>query len=503
MPLPYAALLLVPCLLFAGQALYNIFLHPLRRFPGPTHTAAFKWPWFWHKARGTQVAWITELHRQYGHVVRVAPDQLSYTNAEAWKDIYGHKTPAGRGNLPKDLRFYPQPAVGTTGIVMANDADHSRVRRSIAHAFSEKALIEQEPMIRHYVGLLVEKLRDAASVPVGDNSIDMVRMFNYTTFDVMADLAFGESLGLLERADYIPWVASIIQTVKAAGIIGTIQSAFPLLMPVLMKTVLRGMQESRHKHSRFAQEHVDKRLARETTRPDIWTFVLRNTANDAAKGGLSLAEMHANAATLMGAGTETTATVLSGACWLLCNNRDKLNQLNDEVRQAFGSAGDLGMQTLARLPYLNACLQESLRMFPPAPLGLPRVTPRGGAVICGKPVAERTTVYVSHFAAYHNASNFYDAYNFHPERWLPDADPCFADDKKNVMEPFSFGPRNCVGKNLAWHEMRAILANIVLNFDMQLSEKTVKNWMDQKAYLVWDKTPLYINLKPVAQDVKA
>lgn len=55
-------------------------------------------------------------------------------------------------------------------------------------------------------------------------------------------------------------------------------------------------------------------------------------------------------------------------------------------------------------------------------------------------------MYVSHFAAYHNASNFYDAYNFHPERWLPDADPCFADDKKNVMEPFSFGPRNCVGK---------------------------------------------------------
>lgn len=51
--------------------------------------------------------------------------------------------------------------------------------------------------------------------------------------------------------------------------------------------------------------------------------------------------------------------------------------------------------------------------------------------------------------------------------------------------------------------MRAILANIVLNFDMQLSEKTGKQWMDQKAYLVWDKTPLFINLKPVVQDVKA
>lgn len=273
----------------------------------------------------------------------------------------------------------------------ANDEDHTRVRRSIAHAFSDKALVEQEPLIQRYMGLLVEKLRDAVSVSDNGSSPDMVRMYNYTTFDIMADLTFGEPLGLLERTDYVPWVAGIIASAKFFGIFGPLRAAFPLLMPLIQRTLLRSMQKKRATHGRFAREHVDARLARETTRPDIWTFVLRNSANDPGKGGLSREEMYAQASSLMGAGTETTASLLSGLTWLLCVNPDKLDRLNVEVRQAFGSGEDVGMQALARLPYLNACIQEGLRMYPPAALGLPRVTPPGGAVICGQPVAGKAS----------------------------------------------------------------------------------------------------------------
>lgn len=207
----------------------------------------------------------------------------------------------------------------------------------------------------------------------------------------MADLTFGEPLGLLERTDYVPWVAGIIASAKFFGIFGPLRAAFPLLMPLIQRTLLRGMQKKRSTHGRFAREHVDARLARETTRPDIWTFVLRNSANDPGKGGLSREEMYAQASSLMGAGTETTASLLSGLTWLLCVNPDKLDRLNVEMRQAFGSGEDVGMQALARLPYLNACIQEGLRMYPPAALGLPRVTPPGGAVICGRPVAGKAS----------------------------------------------------------------------------------------------------------------
>lgn len=384
MALSYAAFLALPLLLFAAQAIYNIFINPLRRFPGPPLAAATKGLWLWHRVRGSSVPWITELHRQYGDVVRVAPDHLSYINPQAWKDIYGHKTPSGTGNLPKDLRYYGPPPTGGVGIISANDADHARLRRNLSHAFSEKALVAQDSMIRSHVELLVEKLRDAA---VGSSSIDMVRMFNFITFDIMADLTFGESLGLLEQTEYIPWVASIVSTIKAIGIIWGIQSAMPLLMPLVKRTVLRRMNDAAMKHALFSKEHVDKRLARETTRPDIWTFVLRNQGGEK---GLSLQEMHSAGSALMGAGTETTATLLSGAFWYLCTNPEKLDRLTDEVRQAFATE-EVTMQSLAQLPYLYAVLQESLRLFPPPASGLPRVVPSGGATICGVPVPEKVS----------------------------------------------------------------------------------------------------------------
>ncbi|KAH7063347.1 benzoate 4-monooxygenase cytochrome P450 [Macrophomina phaseolina] len=441
MPLLYSALLIAPFLLFAAQAAYNLFFHPLRTYPGPLATRASKWPC----------------------LVRVAPNQLSYIKGEAWKDIYGHRTSNGRGNIPKHKEAYPPPA---------------------------------EALIRQYVGTLVHKLREMAA---DGNAIDMVAMLNYTTFDIMADLTFGRSLGMIESASYVPWVQSIVGAIKFAGILAPVKEAFPWLLPLLQRTFLRSMQEKRVAHGAFAVEHVNARLARETTRPDIWTFVLRNSAQSAAKGGLDLAEMHTMGLALMAAGTETTATLLSGLTWWLCRTPEKLARLAEEVRQTFHSEEDINMQALARLPFLNACIQEGLRMYPPVPVGLPRQVPPGGAVICGKPVATGTLVYVSHFAAYHNASNFFDPDSFHPERWLPDADARFANDKHNAFEPFNFGPRNCVGRNLAMHEIRAILANLVLHFDMQLSDRCDENWLDQGAWFVWDKKPLFVDMKQKAQ----
>lgn len=74
----------------------------------------------------------------------------------------------------------------------------------------------------------------------------------------------------------------------------------------------------------------------------------------------------------------------------------------------------------------------------------------------------------------------------------------FADDNRAALQPFAVGPRNCLGRNLAYAEMGLILAKVLYNFDLDLDAKTGQ-WMDQKVYGIWGKKPLWVKLKPVAK----
>jgi cytochrome P450 len=137
---------------------------------------------------------------------------------------------------------------------------------------------------------------------------------------------------------------------------------------------------ARQAHFKYSTDRVDRRLAAETNRPDIWTQVLRREGDKA----LSLAEMHSNADLFMIAGTETTATLVSGLLYYLLMNPDKMKELQAELRGTFKTREDITMASLVHLKYLNACIEEGLRMHTPVPVGLPRVTPADGTAICGQ-----------------------------------------------------------------------------------------------------------------------
>ncbi|EKG11555.1 Cytochrome P450 [Macrophomina phaseolina MS6] len=485
-----AALLLLSYSIY--DIVYNIFFHPLRRFPGPKLAVASKLPFVFYRCSGLQARWTKSCHDKYGPVVRLAPNQLSFTSVDAWRDIYGHKL-AGKGGMPKDLIAYGPDFSGSNGILRTNDEDHARHRRLLAHAFSETALRDQEPLIRKYVNMLVDKLGASAQA---STPVDMVRMYNYIAFDIIADLTYGEALGMLENSDYTPWVRNIMPSVKGLVYIATIYSNFPSLGALLQRFLLpSSIMERRKAHARYSDNRVDARLARKTDRPDIWSFVLRHNEDDGK--GLSLAEMHADGGTLMIAGTETTATLLSGLTFFLLRNPATLEKLTREVRSAFARPQDMDMATLGRLPYLNACLSEGFRIYPPVPTGLPRRVPPPGRVVCGENVPGGASVYVSHYAAYHSPENFCEPDSFVPERWLPEQrEERFDKDVRDVVKPFSHGPRNCIGKNLAYHEIRLVLANVLWHYDLELCPESEK-WDDQRVYLVWDKNPLMCKLKPV------
>lgn len=110
---------------------------------------------------------------------------------------------------------------------------------------------------------------------------------------------------------------------------------------------------------------------------------------------MTRAEITKASGTLIIGGSETSATLLSGAVFHLLKNSDKMKHLTQELRAAFSSTSAMTILELARMPYLNACLKEAFRMYPPVPGVLPRRTQPGGAVIAGHFIPEDVSSYNS------------------------------------------------------------------------------------------------------------
>lgn len=144
---------------------------------------------------------------------------------------------------------------------------------------------------------------------------------------------------------------------------------------------------------------------------------------------------------------------------------------------------------LANTPFPG--IKEALRLFPPVPVGVPRVVPNAesGQALPHEPVPAGTRVSVHHFATYHSPSNFRDPDSFVPERWL--GDPLYKADNRECFHPFGFGPRDCMGQSVAMYEMQLIMARVLYKFNMEAyDEGQSKGWDEAKAFVLWEKKPL-------------
>ncbi|OTA76189.1 hypothetical protein M434DRAFT_402544 [Hypoxylon sp. CO27-5] len=471
------------------RAIYNLYFHPLRHIPGPPLWIAFPITRNLGMVKGTAEFQVRDAHDKYGEVIRVAPNQVSFINPQAWKDIYGHGHADFPKSYPKGINMDPKK------IISANASDHFRYRRAMLPAFSDKALSQQEPLIRVYVDLLVERLREVAQT---DKATNMVRWYNFTTFDLIADLAFGTPLQGLAEGRSNAWIDSIAKLMRLMPIMVLI-GVSPIVGIIFKLAAGSKIRNSQANHDALVAKLVNNRIyhRKQADRGDFMDYIMRSRGQ---AHELTDAELIANSDLLMVAGSETTATLLSGATYWMLKTPHALKRATEEVRNAFESEEAITFKEVsAKLPYMMACLEEALRLFPPVPLRLARSVPQGPPVrIAGVTVPEKTVVGVHHLAAYHSELNFHRAREFIPERWLPESttDPAspFYNDRRDVHRPFSFGPRDCIGRNLAYHEMRLIMARVLWNFDLTLDPKC-SNWHVQKIYSLWEKPPLEVYVK--------
>ena len=166
-----------PAIYHACVVAYNITLHPLRKYPGPRLRAAIPWWPAISYLKGTVPEDLLELHIRYGPVVRTAPNELSYINPTAFKEIYGH-TQRGKQEFTKDQKYHS--GLGREPIILNADRHyHGHIRKLLAHGFSEKSLRAQETVLQEYVDVLFQKLHENSQD--GTAPVDILKWYNVRT----------------------------------------------------------------------------------------------------------------------------------------------------------------------------------------------------------------------------------------------------------------------------------------------------------------------------------
>jgi cytochrome P450 len=238
-----------------------------------------------------------------------------------------------------------------------------------------------------------------------------------------------------------PWVSIIFSSIKIGNRL-SIMMYYHWIWRTFKYFSPKGSNKKRYNHFQHSVTRVTKRLekGRDTEGVDLWDLVLAQKEGK----GLTRGEMDSNASLFMIAGTETTATLLSGLLYMLLKKPECMKKLVEEIRGSFSSSDDMTMEQLAALPYFAACIKEAFRLYPPVPLGLPRETPENGSTICGKFIPPNIICMIPQQAMYTHPDNFRNPLQFLPERWM--GDPAYEDDQRQCLQPFSVGSRDCVGK---------------------------------------------------------
>lgn len=217
-------------------------------------------------------------------------------------------------------------------------------------------------------------------------------------------------------------------------------------------------------------------------------------AKDAKTGtpAFSEIELLATANLLVTAGSDTTATALCSAFFHLTRNAYVYEKRANEIRSTFSSIEDIrsGL-TLSNCQYLQACCLESMRMVPSGPSELLREVLPGGYEVDGNWYPEKTLIGVPSYSVHHHQDTFQDPFVFRPERWIANPEQgVFVGDVaalKDAFNPFSMGPGQCPGKNIALLEMWILFGQLIYSCDFRRSPDDIKSRGVGRPQYIWGR----------------
>lgn len=431
--------------------------HPLSRLPGPKIYALTKW----RLARddwGRRTRSVHALHMQHGPIVRIGPNEVHFNSITALRTIYGAGSGFERTAFYSMFNVYGKRNLFTFPTV----ADHARRKRLLAHAYSKSAILKNHPAtivqdkIRDFLHLLEETPRSESLeifAALHCYSIDVISTFVYGTAEFGATTALQGTSSHVRLLDDImdhsrrrlAWFAVHMPSLTSwmytrTGLMENLIRPFlPMQKPATYTAIrthaLRAMES-------YRGAAVDTRVKAE----DSIVARLWKVKGDVGLDDLDIAS---ECADHLLAGIDTTSDTLMFLVWALsCPSHAHIQRkLIDECKNIDAKAiknGVVDLEVADRLPYLDAVVKETLRLYAPLPASEPRAN-RTDMIIDGYKIPRGTICSMAPYSLHRNPEVFPDPLNWDPERWLKDDDDPALIAMRKWWWPFSSGARMCIG----------------------------------------------------------
>ncbi|KAK0723551.1 cytochrome P450 [Lasiosphaeria miniovina] len=473
--------------------LYQIFLHPLSRYPGPLLAKLTDY-WRFRDVRSrrshlTRVA----LHERHGPVVRVGPNMLSIADPAYIPKIYG----PGQGFLKSP--FY-QPFEGWVGekigynlFTTRDPAYHAALKQPVAAAYGFKSALEFEPIVDQCIETMVRRIDELIVQAKVRKACDLAGWMQYYAFDVMAIMTYGKAFGFLERGEDVnhmiarldarldvispesqmPWLDWLQRKNWVVNIFRDRTNPFATIAASLIRDrqaalIATSSSEDAEKKAPSPRLFIDHFLDAQETHPavvDSRTVVIYTTTN-------------------IMAGSDTVAIALRTLFYMVLRHAGVRARLLAELDAAApGLTFPVSWEQSQRLPYLDAVIQESLRIHPPVGLPLERVVPAAGLTMRDGSRVPAGVQVGCHAWPIHLLDPVWgpEPKQFRPERWLraagesAEAHAERVAAMKRTMLAFGAGSRMCMGRHLAAVQIAKLVPSLLMKFRFELVEP-LRDW---------------------------
>jgi hypothetical protein len=495
--------------------IYRLYFHPLAKIPGPWLPRITKWWLVMQVRQGRCNIFMPQLHKKYGRIVRIAPDQVLVCSEDAVRIAYGAGTDFVKGDWyqacaapDKERRIREGEHLDL--LTEMRTAEYRMQRRAIGPAYSVASLEKHEHHLDTYIDHYVEKLRalngepvdlalwthiyalDALGAFVLSKNLDYAGQGNDGGNMAASDSVWGcfTMLGLfpgfIRVMHSLPKIGGmlILPFCVALGI--SIPKFWPIFGSVVPTVKARLAKLDSMKDAKMPADRPGLVLSRDTRDPEDDDNDESFDINSPEKDLLAtLMKLHHDkearfkpswvlgiSLTNFGAGHDTIMITLAACLLTVSRHPAILSRLRQDMRDRGITQHSRYTDTITRVPLLLAVMKESMRLYPAIGFFLPRVVPSTGADICDTYLPAGTTMGVNMWAVHRDPTLFPDPDLFLPDRWLPDGTE---QKKKEIgrMDALWLGfggkSRSCPGQHMGRMFVIKALARLLEGFDIDTS----------------------------------